>query len=61
MKLARILKNDIKQLKAEKVDLQELMTLGNGEAKYFYFWDNQGNFLEAAWSIWDQEDEIIPK
>jgi len=25
---------------------------------YFYFRDNEGNLLEAAWSIWDQKDEI---
>jgi hypothetical protein len=35
-----------------------LNTLGAGEAKYFYFRDNVGNLLEAAWSIWDPKDEI---
>lgn len=32
----------------------ELVTLGNGEAKYFYFKDPDGNLIEAAWSIWDE-------
>ncbi|GGD80687.1 VOC family protein [Paenibacillus nasutitermitis] len=38
--------------------VEELHTLGTGEAKYFYFRDNQGNLLEAAWSIWDPKDEV---
>ncbi|WP_223066336.1 VOC family protein [Paenibacillus caui] len=45
-------------LNAHGVEVGNLKTLGNGEAKYFYFRDNQGNLLEAAWSIWDPEDEI---
>jgi len=38
--------------------VEDLHTLGAGEAKYFYFRDNQGNLLEAAWSIWDPKDEV---
>jgi catechol 2,3-dioxygenase-like lactoylglutathione lyase family enzyme len=45
-------------LKGNGIEVEDLMTLGAGEAKYFYFKDNQGNLLEAAWSIWDPEDEI---
>jgi catechol 2,3-dioxygenase-like lactoylglutathione lyase family enzyme len=45
-------------LKSVGVEVGELETLGAGEAKYFYFRDNQGNLLEAAWSIWDPQDEI---
>lgn len=45
-------------LKGNGVHVEELKTLGAGEAKYFYFRDNQGNFLEAAWSIWDPEIEM---
>lgn len=43
-------------LRSNGVMVEELMTLGNGEAKYFYFRDNAGNLLEAAWSIWDPQD-----
>jgi len=43
--------------KEQQLDVDELHILGNGEAKYFYFRDNEGNLLEAAWSIWDTEDE----
>lgn len=45
-------------LKHQGVDVQDLHTLGNGEAKYFYFRDNEGNLLEAAWSVWDPKEEI---
>ena len=45
-------------LKEQGVVVGELHTLGDGEAKYFYFRDNEGNLLEAAWSVWDPEDEI---
>jgi catechol 2,3-dioxygenase-like lactoylglutathione lyase family enzyme len=45
-------------LKDKGVKTEELNTLGAGEAKYFYFRDNEGNLLEAAWSIWDPKDEI---
>ncbi len=45
-------------LRNKGVAVEELHTLGSGEAKYFYFRDNQGNLLEAAWSIWDLVDEI---
>jgi catechol 2,3-dioxygenase-like lactoylglutathione lyase family enzyme len=38
--------------------VKELTSLGAGEAKYFYFRDNEGNLLEGAWSIWDPEDQI---
>ncbi|MBB6671345.1 VOC family protein [Cohnella nanjingensis] len=40
------------------VAVDDLHTLGAGEAKYFYFRDNEGNLLEAAWSIWDPQDAI---
>lgn len=40
-------------LKSKGVEVGELMALGKGEAKYFYFKDIEGNRLEAAWSIWD--------
>lgn len=46
------------QLKANGIVVEDLMTLGSGEAKYFYFRDNQGNLLEGAWSKWDERDEI---
>lgn len=45
-------------LKENGVAVQELYTLGEGEAKYFYFRDNEGNMLEAAWSKWDPVDEV---
>lgn len=45
-------------LKSQGINVEELRTLGAGEARYFYFRDNQGNLLEAAWSIWDPKDEI---
>ncbi|MEK5640801.1 hypothetical protein BK138_24185 [Paenibacillus rhizosphaerae] len=38
--------------------VEDLQTLGSGEAKYFYFRDHEGNLLEAAWSIWDPQDEL---
>jgi catechol 2,3-dioxygenase-like lactoylglutathione lyase family enzyme len=45
-------------MKGNGIEVDDLQTLGAGEAKYFYFRDNQGNLLEAAWSIWDPKDEI---
>ena len=45
-------------LKGNGVVVEDIQILGDGEAKYFYFRDNQNNFLEAAWSIWDPKDEI---
>ncbi len=45
-------------LKDKGVRVEDIHTLGAGEAKYFYFRDNEGNLLEAAWSIWDPKDEI---
>lgn len=45
-------------LKENGIGVQDLITLGDGEAKYFYFRDNENNLLEAAWSIWDTEDEM---
>lgn len=45
-------------LQEKGVELEKLQVLGAGEAKYFYFRDNEGNLLEAAWSIWDPKDEI---
>ncbi|WP_274362326.1 VOC family protein [Paenibacillus thermotolerans] len=47
-----------KLLKDKGIMVDDLHTLGAGEAKYFYFRDNEGNLLEAAWSIWDPKDEI---
>ncbi|WP_410769429.1 VOC family protein [Fontibacillus sp. BL9] len=45
-------------LKDKGISIDELQTLGEGEAKYFYFRDEEGNLLEATWSIWDPKDEI---
>jgi catechol 2,3-dioxygenase-like lactoylglutathione lyase family enzyme len=45
-------------LKENEVEVTDINILGNGEAKYFYFRDNEGNLLEVAWSMWDPEDEI---
>lgn len=47
-----------KELKEKGVEVEDINILGEGKAKYFYFKDNEGNLLEAAWSIWDQEDEF---
>lgn len=47
-----------KQLKDNDVTVEELHTLGQGEAKYFYFYDDQGNLLEAAWSTWSPQDVL---
>ena len=47
-----------RQLKEKGVEVEALHTLGNDEAKYFCFYDNMGNYLEAAWSIWDKQDSI---
>ncbi|WP_407268578.1 VOC family protein [Radiobacillus sp. PE A8.2] len=46
------------QMKEKGIKVDTIKPLGNGEAKYFYFRDNQGNLLEAAWSIWDTKDDI---
>jgi len=46
------------ELKRRGVAVEELCTLGTGDAKYFYFRDNQGNLLEGAWSKWDPQDEV---
>lgn len=46
------------KLKNAGVQVEELHTLGQGEAKYFYFRDPEGHLLEAAWSKWDPQDEI---
>lgn len=40
------------------IDVGDIQVLGNEEAKYFYFKDDQGNLLEAAWSKWDPIDDI---
>lgn len=45
-------------MKNSGVDVAELHTLGSGEAKYFYFRDNEGNLLEAAWSKYDLEEDM---
>lgn len=47
-----------RRLKLGGVEVEPLQSLGEGEAKYFYFRDDAGNYLEAAWSIWDPEDEL---
>lgn len=47
-----------RHMKNNGVEAEELCSLGEGEARYFYFRDNQGNLLEASWSRWDQEDEM---
>lgn len=47
-----------KVLKDNKVEVSDIRTLGEQEAKYFYFKDNEGNLLEAAWSKWDPLDEF---
>lgn len=44
-------------LAAEGVQVEALNSLGDGEAKYFYFLDNEGNMLEGVWSTWDPQDE----
>jgi len=46
-----------RQLTMEGVETGPLTPIGNGEARYFYFRDLDGNMLEAAWSIWDPKDE----
>ena len=45
-------------LKSRGVEVTLIEDLGGSEARYFYFKDDQGNLLEAAWSKWDPEDEI---
>lgn len=40
------------------VQVEEIHSLGKGEAKFFYFQDDQGNLLEAAWSQWDLVDAV---
>jgi len=47
-----------KVLKEKGIDVDDIINLGNGDAKYFYFKDNEGNLLEAAWSVWDPVDKI---
>ncbi|MBW4841107.1 MAG: VOC family protein [Paenibacillaceae bacterium] len=44
-------------LRNKGVEVEDLRILGNGEAKYFYFRDPEGNLLEGAWSQWDPVDE----
>lgn len=43
-----------RNLQEKDVKVEEIVTLGDNEAKYFYFWDIDGNMLEAAWSVWDE-------
>ncbi|OPA73752.1 hypothetical protein BVG16_27075 [Paenibacillus selenitireducens] len=45
-------------LKNSGVEVEKLHTLGENEAKYFYFKDQVGNLLEAAWSKWDTTDDV---
>jgi len=52
------IENIHKRLKENDIQIEDISILGNGEAKYFYFRDNEGNLLEAAWSKWDAEDDI---
>ncbi|CAH0346443.1 hypothetical protein BCI9360_02777 [Bacillus sp. CECT 9360] len=52
------IENTHKQLKEKGISVDDITTLGEEEAKYFYFKDNEGNLLEAAWSKWDSKDEI---
>lgn len=47
-----------KKLIDNGVEAQDIQVLGEGEAKYFYFKDNAGNLLEAAWSSWDPVFEV---
>ena len=47
-----------KCMKDSGVEVEDIRTIGEEEAKYFYFVDNQGNLLEAAWSKWDQADDM---
>ncbi|WP_394523492.1 VOC family protein [Lacrimispora sp. JR3] len=46
------------KLKKQGAEVYELHSIADGEAKYFYFKDDQGNLLEAAWSKWDPVDEV---
>ncbi|WP_055667515.1 VOC family protein [Desnuesiella massiliensis] len=46
------------KLKEKGVEVEDINILGEGKAKYFYFKDNEGNLLEAAWSTWDPVDEF---
>ncbi|MED0967150.1 VOC family protein [Bacillus paramycoides] len=46
------------QLKEKGIEVEDIKVLGQGEAKYFYFRDNEKNLLEATWSIWDPLDKI---
>ncbi|PFJ46106.1 VOC family protein [Bacillus nitratireducens] len=46
------------QLKEKGIEVEDIKVLGQGEAKYFYFRDNEENLLEATWSIWDPLDKI---
>jgi len=45
-------------LREHQVEVEAIHTLGAGEAKYFYFKDDQGHLLEASWSQWDTVDEL---
>lgn len=46
------------RLKQNGIEVDDISVLGDGEAKYFYFRDNESNLLEAAWLKWDAEDDI---
>lgn len=52
------IENTHKKLKENDIQVGDISVLGNDEAKYFYFRDNEGNLLEVAWSKWDVEDSI---
>lgn len=44
------------QLKSMGCKIDEIQSLGEGEAKYFFLEDLDGNLIEIAWSIWDTVD-----
>ncbi|MFK7692768.1 VOC family protein [Paenibacillus sp. HJGM_3] len=47
-----------RRLSEDGINPEPLMSIGDGgEAKYFFFRDPDGNLLEAAWSIWDPQDD----
>lgn len=47
-----------RSLQEKGIIVEELHTLGNGEAKYFNVGGNEGNLLEGAWSIWNLVDDM---
>lgn len=51
------LENLHRKLQEDGTETSEITELGRGEARYFTFRDPDGNLLEAAWSIWDPEED----